>query len=169
MNRAVAAVWAMMLVVCCVVPACDMIPETLVWLNKADFEVDPKANGGKPFVCHIVIAYSKDLYDRLQSMDAKGYFSSATSLEKTYKDSIEIFKFDLIPGRNKTDQSIDLKSRSKAKGAFIYAKYLTPGKFAENVGGARNITVRLLQSNMEVHHDIDLNALWKKTGGGSMK
>jgi hypothetical protein len=169
MNKAVAATWATMLVVCGVMPACDIIPETLVWLNKADFEVDPKANGGKPFVCHIVIAYSKDLYDRLQSMDAKGYFSSATSLEKTYKDSIEIFKFDLIPGKNKTDQSIDLKSRTKAKGAFLYAKYLTPGKFAENVGGARNITVRLLQSNMEVHHDMDINAVWKKIGGGSMK
>jgi hypothetical protein len=169
MNRTVAAVWAMVLVVCCVIPACNILPETLVWLTRVDFEVDPKANGGKPFVCHIVVAYSKDLYDRLQSMDAKGYFSSATSLEKTYKDSIEVIGFDLIPGRNKTDQSIDIKSRTKAKGAFLYAKYLTPGKFAETIGGARSITVRFLQSNMEVHHDMNLDELWKKTGGGSTK
>jgi hypothetical protein len=146
--------------------SCGIIPETVVWLRQVDFEVDPKANNGKPFTCHVVIAYSKDLYDRLQSMDAKGYFSSADTLEKTYKDSIEIFKFDMIPGRSKTDQKIDVKSRTKAKGAFLYAKYLTPGRFSENVGSSGVIAVKLLQSNMEVHHNMNLEALWKKVNAG---
>ncbi|MDR1034671.1 MAG: hypothetical protein LBL32_01920, partial [Holosporales bacterium] len=103
--------------------ACGILPDVRVWLRRADFEVDPKANNGEAFECHITVAYSKDVFDRLQGMDARGYFTSVDSLRKTYKDSIEIFSFDIIPGKNKLDQKIKLKSYSKAQGAFIFAKY----------------------------------------------
>ncbi|MDR3046133.1 MAG: hypothetical protein LBU51_00780 [Bacteroidales bacterium] len=143
-----------------------MLPSVTVWLRKVDFEVDPNANNRNAFVCHIAVAYSKDLYDKLQGMDAKGYFSSVVSLEKTYKDSIEIFKYDMIPGRNKLNQSINLKSYTKAKGAFLFAKYLTPGKFMENVGSARSLVVRFLPYKMEVHSDTNLDALTQKLNLG---
>jgi hypothetical protein len=144
------------------VVSCDIFPTVAVWLRKVDFEVDPNANNGNAFVCHIAVAYSKDLYDKLQGMDAKGYFSSVAALEKTYKDSIEIFKYDMIPGRNKLNQSISLSSYTRAKGAFLFAKYLTPGKFMENVGSARSLTVRFLPYKMETHSDISFDALRQK-------
>lgn len=139
-----------------------MLPDVHVWLQKADFEVDPKANKGEAFECHITVAYSKDLFDRLQGMDAQGYFTSADSLKKTYKDSIEVFSFDIIPGKNKLDQKIKLKSYNKAQGAFIFAKYSSPGKFAENVGSARSIVVRFMPYNMEVTSDASLDAVTGK-------
>lgn len=146
--------------------SCDMLPNVAVWLKKVDFEVDSKANNGQAFVCHIVIAYSKDLYDKLQGMDSKGYFSESISLKKTYKDSIEIFAYDLIPGRNKLNQKISLQSYTKAKGAFIFAKYETPGKFAENIGMAQNLVVRFLPYKMEVHSDINFEALTSQLNVG---
>ncbi|MDR1333220.1 MAG: hypothetical protein LBJ69_02330 [Holosporales bacterium] len=149
-----------------IVAACGILPETLVWLQEVDFEVDPKANNGNAFSCHIVVACSNDLCMRLQTMDAKGYFQATTSLEKTYKDSIEIFKIDLVPGRDRKGYRVDIKSRTKAKAAFLFAKYLTPGKFMENVGVSNRITVRFLPNKMEVHHNIDLEALTKKLGNG---
>jgi hypothetical protein len=139
-----------------------MLPDVHVWLRKADFEIDPKANKGEAFECHIVVAYSKDLFDRLQGMDATGYFTGADSLKKTYKDSIEVFNFDMIPGRNKLDQKINLKSYTKALGAFIFAKYSTPGRFAENVGSARSIVVRFLPYKMEVISDANLDSVTSK-------
>lgn len=144
------------------IASCDMIPNVAVWLKQVDFEVDPNANKGTPFVCHIAIAYSKDLCDKLQGMDSRGYFSTVASLEKTYKDSIEIFKFDMIPGRNKLNQEISLRSYTKAKGAFLFAKYLTPGKFVENVGKTKTLVVRFLPYKMETHSDINLEALTSK-------
>ena len=139
-----------------------MIPNVTVWLRQVDFEVDPKANNGAPFACHIAVAYSKDLYDKLQGMDSQGYFSTVSSLEKTYKDSIEIFKFDMIPGRNKLNQNISLRSYTKAKGAFLFAKYSSQGKFMENVGTTKTLVVKFLPYKMEVHSDISLAALSSK-------
>lgn len=148
------------------ITSCDMIPVVTVWLKKVDFEVDPKANNGTAFSCHIVIAYSKDLYDKLQNMDSKKYFLNSTSLEKTYKDSIQIFQYDLIPGRNKLDNKINLRSYTKAKGAFIFAKYDSQGKFAENIGMAQNLVVRFLPYKMELHTDINFEALTSKLNMG---
>ena len=148
------------------ITSCDMIPVVTVWLKNVDFEVDPKANNGTAFSCHIVIAYSKDLYDKLQNMDSKGYFLNSTSLEKTYKDSIQIFQYDLIPGRNKLDNKINLRSYTKAKGAFIFAKYDSQGKFAENIGMAQNLVVRFLPYKMELHTDINFEALTSKLNMG---
>jgi hypothetical protein len=144
-----------------VITACGVLPDVTVWLKKVDFEVDPNANNGTPFSCHIVVAYSKDLYDKLQGMDAQGYFSNAMSLEKTYRDAIEVFKYDMIPGKNKLSQPINLRSYTKAKGAFLFAKYLSPGKFTENVGKAKNMVVRFLPYKMEIHSDISFESLGK--------
>jgi hypothetical protein len=139
-----------------------MLPDVHVWLTRADFEVDPKANKGEAFECHITVAYSKDLFDRLQGMDAQGYFTSVDSLKKTYKDSIEIFSFDIIPGKNKLDQKIKCKSYSKALGAFIFAKYSAAGRFAENVGSAKSIVVRFTPHTMEVTSEASLDAITGK-------
>ena len=140
--------------------ACNMLPNTVVWLRSVDFEVDPQANRGASFVCHITVAYSQDLLEKLKGMpDSKVYFEQVNSLQKTYKDSIQIFKFDMIPGRNQLNRPINLRSYTKAKGAFIFAKYTTPGKFIENVGIARKLTVRFLPNSMEVHSDVNLESL----------
>jgi hypothetical protein len=139
-----------------------LIPEIRVFLKEVDFEVDPQANRGGPFVCHIVVAYSGDLYTRLQGMDANGYFTGAEALEKTYKDSIEVFRFDMIPGRDKLAQPINVRSRTKSRGAFIFAKYSTPGKFMENIGRARKIVVRFKPHKMEVIPNANLDDLKEK-------
>jgi hypothetical protein len=138
------------------------VPEIKVFLKEVDFEVDPQANRGGAFVCHIVVAYSGDLYMRLQGMDSNGYFTNAESLEKTYKDSIEVFRFDMIPGRDKLARPIKVRSRTKASGAFIFAKYSTPGKFMESIGRARKIVVRFKPNKMEVISGTNLNELKEK-------
>ena len=144
-----------------------MIPNVPVWLRKVDFEVDPQANRGSSFVCHITVAYSQDLLEKLKGMsDAKVYFEQVESLKKTYKDSIEIFKFDIIPGRNQLDRQIKLRSYTKAKGAFIFAKYTTPGKYMENVGMAKTLTVEFLPNKMELHSDINLEQLTSQLNAG---
>jgi hypothetical protein len=142
--------------------SCGILPDVKIWLKKVDFEVAPDANKGEAFSCHIVISYSKDLSDRLQGMDSAGYFSSVVSLEKTYKDSIEIFKYDMIPGRNKLDQSIKLRSYGKAQSGYVFAKYSTPGKFMENIGPSPTLVVRFMPYKMEVSSDISLDALTSK-------
>ncbi|MDR3031258.1 MAG: hypothetical protein LBU35_02640 [Holosporales bacterium] len=138
------------------------MPDIRVWLRKIDFEVNPDANRGEPFVCHVVVAYSKDLYDRLSGMDAQGYFPNSDSLQKKYKDSIKIFKYDMIPGKNKLDQNIKLRSYRKAQAAFLFARYSTPGKFMENISDSASIVVKFLPYKMEVVSAISLEAIKEK-------
>lgn len=134
-----------------------MFPETVVWLKNITFEVDAKANNGTPFVCHIVVPYSKDLKDRLVSMDSKAYFNNCANLEREYKESIQIFKFDMVPGTNQVAKDIDIKSRTKAMGAYLFAKYGTPGRFMEVINSSPVALVRCLQNNIEVKSISDLN------------
>jgi hypothetical protein len=150
------------------VAACGLIPETRVFLREIDFEVEPEANKREAFVCHVVVAYSGDLYARLQGMDSNGYFTGVESLEKVYKDSIEIFRFDMIPGRDKLKQVIDVRSRTKSHGAFIFAKYSTPGKFMENIGRSRKLVVQFRPYRMEVTSDMDLDSIREKLMPGGI-
>jgi hypothetical protein len=127
-----------------------MLPDTVVWLKSISFQVDSKANNGSPFVCHVVVPYSKDLKDRLVSMDSKAYFNNIDRLEKEYRDSIEVFKFDLIPGKNQLEKRIDIRSYTKAMGAYLFAKYSTAGKFMESVGASPMVVLRCQQYKIEV-------------------
>ncbi|MDR1390756.1 MAG: hypothetical protein LBI95_00040 [Holosporales bacterium] len=142
--------------------SCNGLPGATVWLKKIDFESDPNANGGTPFVCHVVIANSQDLCGKLRGMNSKVYFSKLTSLEKSYRDSLEIIKYDIIPGKNKLDQKITPKSYLKARGAFLFVKYLNPGDFTEEIGAFRNVVIRFLPHGIEVHPDLNLDELTSK-------
>ena len=141
-----------------------MIPDIKVWLKKVDFEVDPGANNGKNFKCHIVVPHTQDLYDSLQGMDAQSYFTKAADIENKYKDSVEIFKYDMITGKNQLNNDVKI-SYTKAKGAFVFAEYLTPGKFAENIGSSPMILVKFLPYKMEVKSGMNLDSAIGKLKG----
>lgn len=130
--------------------SCGMMPSTSVWLKTVSFQVDQKANGGTPFVCHIVVPYSKDLLDRVSAMDAKSYFNSDISKLDENSSGIQIFKYDLIPGENVIAKVVNIRSYTKAMGAFLFAKYSKPGKFTAKVGGSVTLIVRCASNNIQI-------------------
>ena len=140
--------------------ACDNL-EQHVLIKHIDFEVDPKANKGEAFACHLVVPYSTELSSRLKGMDSQTYFSQLPELQKTYKDTLEIFKYDLIPGKNKQNQRVEPRSRIKGRGAFLFAKYSTQGRFAESIGLAKKIVVEMQPYKMTVQYNTTLKKLQK--------
>lgn len=148
------------LAVCFFTTGCEYLEKHII-LQKVAFEVDPYANRGEPFVCHIVISYYDDLNNRLKSMDAQSYFTELEELKKKYKDSLEIFSYDIIPGKNKPSKAIEPRSRSKAKGAYIFARYSSQGKYAETVGRYPKLLVHMKQDRMICRYDLDTSE-WKK-------
>lgn len=125
--------------------------ERKVFVRRVDFEVDPKANKGSPFVCNIVVPYSSDLVQKLHGMDAPTYFTQLPELRRLYKDKLEIFSYDIIPGKSKVNQKIEPRSRTKAYGAYIFAKYSVNGKFAERLGLNRKIIVKFEEYKMTIY------------------
>lgn len=153
----------MFLVICLCVSSCSNIfPDVKVWLVNLNFEVDVKANNGRPFVCHIVVPYSDDLYNRLAGMKASDYFTNSAALKREYKDSIDVVSYDMIPGKNMLDQKLKIKSYTKAKAAFLFARYDNSGVFMENVSSSPSIVVRFLQYKFEVINAMSLDELTKK-------
>lgn len=126
-----------------------MIPNTSVWLKNVSFQVDSQANGGAPFVCHIVVPYSKDFYDRVSAMDVKSYFNSDISKLNESSSDVQIFKYDLIPGKNIIGKTVNIRSHTKAMGAFLFAKYSRPGKFTLKVGSSAILVVKCSSNNIQ--------------------
>ncbi len=145
---------------CVLLSGCDTL-EKHVYIRNVAFEVDHDANRGSAFVCNITIPYSEDLNQRLKNMDAQSYFTQLEELKRTYKDSIEIFTYDIIPGKNKTSKKIEPRSRFKAKGAYIFAKYSSPGRYSETIGLYPKLLVHMRQDRMELDYDFKLSD-WKK-------
>jgi hypothetical protein len=133
-----------------IIASCNLLPNTVVWVRNINFEIDQKANGGKPFVCHVVVPYNDELKELIVSMDSKAYFNKIAKLKKENKDFIEILEFDMIPGKNQINKPIKLKSYAKAKGAYLFAKYEIPGKFMEDIGGTPLATIRCLSHKIEL-------------------
>jgi hypothetical protein len=141
----------------------DMLSYPKVWLQRASFRVDPKANEGRPFVCHIVISYSKDLYNRLAGMEnAKDYFASVDALEREYKTAMEIFRFDIIPGKDCLNNKIKVSSYARAEGAFLFVKYETHGRFIENIGKLPIIFVECKEASIEILNSNNIKDVLKK-------
>lgn len=130
--------------------SCGIIPKTSVWLKSVSFQVDQQANGGSPFVCHIVVPYSKDLLDRVSAMDAKSYFNSDISKINEHSSDVQIFRYDLIPGKNVIGKAVNIRSYTKAMGAFLFAKYSRPGKFTAKIGASAILAVRCTSNNIQV-------------------
>ena len=152
--------WHIVLItICYLLSGCEYL-EKHVLLRNIAFEVDPDANKGNAFVCNIAVPYSEDLNQRLKSMDAQTYFTQLEDLKKTYKDSLEIFTYDIIPGKNKLRKRIEPRSRFKAKGAYIFAKYCSPGKYAETIGLYPKLLVQMKKDRMELKYDFKLKD-WK--------
>ena len=148
-----------LITMCFLLSGCEYL-EKHVFLRNVAFEVDPDANNGNAFVCNITVPYSEDLNQRLKSMDAQTYFTQLETLKKTYKDSLEIFTYDIIPGKNKRSKKIEPRSRFKAKGAYIFAKYCSPGKYAETIGLYPKLLVQMKKDRMELKYDFKLKD-WK--------
>ncbi len=125
--------------------------ERKVFVRRVDFEVDPKANRGNPFVCHIAIPYSSDLVVKLHGMDAQTYFTQLSELRRLYKDKLEIFSYDIIPGKSRLKEKIEPRSRTKAFGSYIFAKYTVNGKFAERLGLNKKILVKFEEYKMIIY------------------
>lgn len=141
------------LAICFLLSGCEYLTK-YVYLQSVAFEVDPEANRGDAFVCNIVIPYSDDLNNRLKSMDAQTYFTQLEDLKKTYKDSLEIFTYDIIPGKNKLSKKVEPRSRFRAKAAYIFAKYSSPGRYSETIGLYPKLLVHMKRDRMILRYDF---------------
>jgi hypothetical protein len=142
--------------------ACSIPKKADVWLKRINLIADEDANGGTPFVCHVVIALDAAIKEQILALDSASYFNKVEKLETDRKDVLQIFKFDIIPGRDQLNKPIKVKSYSKATGAYLFAKYSAKGNFFGNVGEGVVMTVTFQNSKIKVETEKDKKEKKKK-------
>ena len=136
--------------------SCSLFKYIHVLLHSVSFDVDTDANLGshRAFSCHVVIAYTEDMNKQIAGMDAKSYFNNVPKFERDYVDVVQIVKFDLMPGQTLFDQKIDIKSRFRAKGAYVVAKYQGNGNTKATIGKMPVIIVKCKRNGIEILNPI---------------
>jgi hypothetical protein len=166
MNRSAASYLAALGIVVLLPMAlvgCGATPKKAeVWIKRINFIANEDANGGSPFVCHVVITLTPGMKEQILTMDSAAYFNKAEKLEEDRKDVLQIFKFDIIPGRDQLNKRINVKSYMKATGAYVFAKYSAKGNFFGNVGTGTIMTVTFQNNKIKIESAKDKKDKEKK-------
>lgn len=125
-------------------------PEEKIRLSRVSFVADANANSGTPFQVHIVAAYNDTVLSQLRGMSHTAYFNNVSDLERDNRGSLQIFKYDIVPGTRRGPIETKLNSYSKARGVFVFAKYNAQGRFMENIGTSYSAVVKFMANSMSV-------------------
>ena len=153
----------LVLVVAFFASSCELFKYINVLLKNVSFDVDTDANGNdqRAFSCHVVITYTEEMDKQIAGISANVYFNSVQKLERDYKDAVQIIKFDLMPGKSKLNQSIDVTSRFRAKGAYVIARYQNNGNTKANIGHMPIVIVKCKRNGIDVISPIDYAKKYK--------
>lgn len=160
MSQASKSFFTTALVASALMISCGTFSDAIVWVKTISFQVNQNANGGTPFVCHVVIPYQKDMDDKISAMDAKAYFNDDISKSQESNPNIQIFKFDLIPGKNVVGKKVKVKSYSKARGAYLFVKYSKPGKFTANISASSTPVVKCTINSIQILNPQNLSDIF---------
>ena len=94
--------------------------------------------------------FGYDMNKQIAGMDARSYFNNVQKFERDYVDAVQIIKFDLMPGQTIYNKKIDIKSRFRAKGAYVIAKYQGNGNTKASVGKMPVVIVKCRKNGIEV-------------------
>ncbi len=128
--------------------SCMLIPELKFWLSRINVTSDTHINKGTIVQCDVVACYSDAIAAEFREMTASQYFVNKEKLLKKYSEDIQIVANIIIKPGNTKEANVKLKSYSKAKGLFFYAKYRTDVAFALSLGKEPVITVHLKESEV---------------------
>jgi len=121
-----------------------------VWIEKVQFRVDDDMNDSAPVSVHMLVVYKQDVYDQLVGMNAEDYFKKSDQLRRDNPNMIDFFKWDIVPGQPKEEQSI-VPSRADGVGVVIFARYKSPGEHRATLADERQI--RIVLEKLDFHSD----------------
>jgi type VI secretion system protein len=91
-----------------------------------EVKVSPQVNHDTPVAVELVIAYDDKALDELLKVSKDTWFRNRGQLLRDYGGRVESWKWEWVPGQEVSPWAISY--RIGAKGAVLYADYLTPGE-----------------------------------------
>lgn len=123
-----------------------------VWLEKVNFKVSKKVNSNAPVDAHLIIIYDDGVLGQVSAMTADQYFAAEDQLRKDHANDIDIVEWEIVPGQEMDSESISM-SKAYGKGAFVFARYTTPGAHREGLADEQEITLHLDEKDFYITKD----------------
>lgn len=110
--------------------------------------VSPTANSNSPVPMDLVMVLDKKLIKEVGKLAAKDWFERRLQIQRDYPNLADIVSWEFVPGQHTGTISIDVNP--KAQGAFLFAKYLTPGDNRAVVDIHVPVVINLLEEGFTV-------------------
>jgi len=112
--------------------------------------ISPDANQNNPVAVDLLLVYNNDLFKDLLKMPASEWFAKRDQIKRDYPEDtgFESWNWEWVPGQIVELQSLPLKAR--AKGAVIFANYITPGAHRAVIKPHESIAINLLNEEFTV-------------------
>ncbi len=112
--------------------------------------VAENANRNSPVAMDLVLVYDNRLAGRLLGMSARQWFDQREQIYRDYLrgESFDDWEWEWVPGQEVPVQKLPLKARAKA--AFLFINYSTPGVHRFRIDPFKNVTVDLRQNDARV-------------------
>jgi type VI secretion system protein len=94
-------------------------------------KVAPQVNRDTPVAVELVIAYDDKALDELLKMSKDAWFRNRGQLLRDYAGRVETWKWEWVPGQEVSPVAVSY--HVGAKGAVLFADYLTPGEHRARV------------------------------------
>jgi hypothetical protein len=106
------------------------------------------ANINNPVPMDLVFVLDKKLIKEIGKLAAKDWFERRIQIQRDYATTTEIISWEFVPGQHTGAISIDV--HPKAKAAFLFANYLSPGENRAVVDIRVPVVVNLMEEGFTV-------------------
>ncbi|HYL06344.1 MAG TPA: type VI secretion protein [Thermoanaerobaculia bacterium] len=110
--------------------------------------VSPQANHDSPIAVELVIAYDDKVLDELLKTPAGDWFRKREQLRRDYAGQLETWKWEWVPGQEVA--AVEVSYRLGAKGAVLFADYLTPGEHRARLDPHRPLRLLLGETDFKL-------------------
>ncbi len=105
-------------------------------------EADAEANGRRPVAVDVVRVSDAALAQRLETLDAAGWFRARAGLRREAGGRIAIASWEVVPGQTVALQNLPPYAATPVA-TFVYALYAKPGAHRTRLAGATPVSLRL--------------------------
>lgn len=119
------------------------------FLSSVELRVDMDANDDSATAVDLILVYDEGLVKEFIGMPADKYFANAKQFRRDYPQNIEVFHWEVVPGQLIPSQRLQIK-KSSPLGAFVYARYMTPGDHRIRIGSQEYLSVHLMREGFEL-------------------
>ena len=112
--------------------------------------VSKDVNRNTPVAVDLVLVYDKGLLNELLKMPASEWFSKREQFKRDFPDQIgfESWEWEWVPGQLVLPNLLPLKAR--AKGAVVFAGYLSPGAHRQRINPHKGILINLQNTDFSI-------------------